>query len=159
MQSIADHQEVPKEKATVMLVGLRKRHGKQNLVAGCHQKPKGRIQASCESRKRFTVAGRTMTGCAGVAWLRRCVLRKDCIRAKVERTTQTVEMLRKNLRIHHEGKRGTKDLGGKRPLYVRKMRATTTCIGGWSSRQLPPLGRGGPTYKTIKKTLELEFVK
>jgi hypothetical protein len=32
-------------------------------------------------------------------------------------------------------------------------------IGGWSSGQLSHLGRGGPTYKTHKKILELEFVK
>jgi hypothetical protein len=39
---------------------------------------------------------------------------------------------------------------------VRKKDATTIGIGGWSSR---PLGRRGPTYKTLKKTLELQFVK
>jgi hypothetical protein len=61
--------------------------------------------------------------------------------------------------MHHEGKRGTKDLGSKWLLYVRKKRATIIGIGGRNSRQPSPLGRGGPTYKTLKKTLELEFVK
>jgi hypothetical protein len=65
----------------------------------------------------------------------------------------------KNLRTHHEGKGGTKDLGGKRPLYLRKKGATAIGIEGWSSRQLSPLGRGGSTYKILKMTLELEFVK
>jgi hypothetical protein len=46
-----------------------------------------------------------------------------------------------------------------RPLYVRKKWATAISIGKWSSRQLSPLGRGGPSYKTLKKTLNLEFVK
>jgi hypothetical protein len=32
-------------------------------------------------------------------------------------------------------------------------------IGGWSSGHLSPLGRGGPTYKILKLTLELEFAK
>jgi hypothetical protein len=36
-----------------------------------------------------------MTCCAGMAWLRRGVVRKDCTRAKVEQATQTVGLLRK----------------------------------------------------------------
>jgi hypothetical protein len=71
---------------------------------GRRQKPKGRIQATCESRKTLTVAGRRMTRCAGVAWLRRGVVRKDYIRAKVERNTRKVRPLRKVLRTHHEGR-------------------------------------------------------
>jgi hypothetical protein len=61
--------------------------------------------------------------------------------------------------MHHEGRSGAKDLGGKRSPYVRKKGATAIAIRGWSSRQLSPLRRGGPTYKTLMKTLELEFVK
>jgi hypothetical protein len=62
MQSIAEHQEVPKEEATVMPVrGLRKRHMDWNLAAGHCQKPKGRILASCKSRRRLTIASRKMT--------------------------------------------------------------------------------------------------
>jgi hypothetical protein len=46
MQSIAEHQEVPKEEAAVMPVGgLRKWRRGQNLPMGRHQKRKGRIQA------------------------------------------------------------------------------------------------------------------
>jgi hypothetical protein len=52
MQSIGEHQEIPKEEAAVMPVGgLRKRRRDRNLTAGCRQKPKGRIQARRESRK------------------------------------------------------------------------------------------------------------
>jgi hypothetical protein len=51
------------------------------------------------------------------------------------------------------------DLGGKRPLYIRKNRATAIGIEGLSSRQLSPLGIRGLAYKTLMKTLELEFVK
>jgi hypothetical protein len=80
-------------------------------------------------------------------------------RAIVERATQSVGPLRKNLRAHHEGKRETKDLGRKRPLYERKKRTTVIGIGGWSSRELSPLGRRRSAYRTLKKTLELEFVK
>jgi hypothetical protein len=117
------------------------------------------FQASCESRKRLTITGRRMTHCAGVAWLRGGVIRKDCARAKAERATQTVRLLRKNLWMHHEGKRRTKNLGTKQPLHVRKKRATAIGNGGWSSRHLSPLKRRGPIYKNLKKTLELEFMK
>jgi hypothetical protein len=62
MQPVAEHQEVPTEEATVMPTrGLRKWHRDWNLAMGCRQKPKGRIQASCESQKRLTIAGRKMT--------------------------------------------------------------------------------------------------
>jgi hypothetical protein len=88
-----------------------------------------------------TVAVRRMARCAGVAWLRRDFVRKDYTRAKVKRVTQRVGPLRKNLRTHHEGKRATKNLGGKRPLYLRKERATAIGIGQWCSKQLSALGR------------------
>jgi hypothetical protein len=61
--------------------------------------------------------------------------------------------------MHHEEGRRTKDLGSKQPLYMRKKRATAIGIRGWNSGQLSPLGRGGPNYKTLKKTLEVQFVK
>jgi hypothetical protein len=47
-----------------------------------------------------------------------------------------VGLLRKNLQMHHEGKSGTMDLGGKQTLYLRTKRSTAISIGGWSSRQL-----------------------
>jgi hypothetical protein len=62
MQSIGEHEEVRKEEAVVMQVeGLRKRYRDWNLAAGHRQKPKGRIQASCESQNRLTVAGRKVS--------------------------------------------------------------------------------------------------
>jgi hypothetical protein len=68
IQSIGEHQEVPKEEDTVMLVGeLRKRCRDWNLVTGRCQKPTGRIQASSESRRRLTVTSRKMTHRATVA--------------------------------------------------------------------------------------------
>jgi hypothetical protein len=32
-------------------------------------------------------------------------------------------------------------------------------LEGGAQEELSPLGRGGPPYKTLKKTLELEFMK
>jgi hypothetical protein len=52
MQYVTEHHEVPKEEAVLMPVrGLRKRRTDRKLAAGRRQKPKGRIQASCESRR------------------------------------------------------------------------------------------------------------
>jgi hypothetical protein len=71
MQSIGEHQEVPKEEAAVMLVGgLRKWCRDWNLATGRCQKLKGKIQASCELRKRLTIAGRKMTCHARVGGIR-----------------------------------------------------------------------------------------
>jgi hypothetical protein len=77
MQSVVEQQEVAKEEAAVMSVGgVRKRRRDQNLAAGRRQKPKERIKASCESRRRLTVRGRKMTRHAGVAWRRKNFVRK-----------------------------------------------------------------------------------
>jgi uncharacterized damage-inducible protein DinB len=96
---------------------------------------------------------------ARVAWSKRNIVRNKWTSFKVERETRKVGPLRKNLRMHHEGRTGTKDLYGKRPLNPRKKRTNGIGIEGWRSRELSPLGRGGPTYKTLRKNLELEFVK
>jgi hypothetical protein len=160
MEPEAEYRKVPKEDAVVKpVVGLRKRHRDWNLAAERRQKQKKRTQGYCGSRKRMTAGGRRMTHCARVAWRKRGVVRKDCTRAKIAQATWRVGPLRKNLWTHHEGRRGTKDLVGKWPLYLKKKRATAICIGGWSSTQLSPLGRGGLTYKALRMFLELKFVK
>jgi hypothetical protein len=149
MQSVAEHQEVSKDYAIVKAVkGWKKQHRGWKLAIGRPGGPKELIRGICGSWRKLAAACRKMTHRSGVAWLRRGVIRKDCTRAKVERATQRIRPLRKNLWTHHEGKRGTKDQGRKWPLYVRKKRATTIGIGGWSSRQLSPLGRRGLAYMT-----------
>jgi hypothetical protein len=77
MQSVEEHQEIPKEEAALMLVrGLRKRRRDRNLAAERRQKSKRRIRASCESRRRLTVVGKKMTHRATVAWHKRNVFRR-----------------------------------------------------------------------------------
>jgi hypothetical protein len=101
--------------------------------------------------EKLAAACRKVSRHARVAWRKRgVVVRRDCIGAKVEQRIWRV-------RMHHEGRRGTKDLGSKRLLYLRKKRVTAIVIRGWSSGQLSSLGRG-PTYKNVKKILELEFM-
>jgi hypothetical protein len=84
LQSVVEHQDVPKEEAALILVGgLREWRRDWNMTLGCHYKLKGRVQVSCESQKRLTIAGRKMTHCARVAW---CMenIRKDRTRHRVK---------------------------------------------------------------------------
>jgi hypothetical protein len=105
------------------------------------------------------VVYRKMSRHATVAWRKRHIIRKNWIRAKVERATQRVRRLRKNLQSRQESGKATKDLGGKRPLYTKKRKTTGIDIGGWRSGELSPLGRRGPTYKILKMTLERKIAK
>jgi hypothetical protein len=106
----------------------------------------------CGTQKRVIVVYRKVPRHATVVWCKRH------IRSTVERATQSVGRLRKNLQSRKESGKATKNLGGKRPLYPEKMKTTGIGIGGWGLGQPLPLGRRGPTYK-ILKTLELESVK
>jgi hypothetical protein len=80
MQSAEEHQDIPKEDAAVMPVGgLRKRRRDRNLAAGRRQKPKKRIRASCESKRRSATACKKITRRATVAWRKRNVFRRTVI--------------------------------------------------------------------------------
>jgi hypothetical protein len=188
MQSIEEHEEIPKEDATVMPVGEpRKGRRDRNLDAKRRRKQQERTQKEDGCRKNLVAAHRGTTRRAQAA-RRRTLLtretrgycgsqkrvivvyrkmprhatvawRKRHIRSTVERATQRVGRLRKNPQSRQESGKATKDLGGKRPLYPEKRKTTGIDIGGWSSGQLSPLGSRGQTYKILKKTLELESVK
>jgi hypothetical protein len=57
---------------------------------------------------------------AEVARQKENVVGRNRTRPMIEQATQIVGLLRKKLRTHHEGNRGTKDLGGGQPRYVKK---------------------------------------
>jgi hypothetical protein len=82
MQSIAEHQEVPKEDAAVMLVGGLRKRCRDWMEFSC-QKLKERIQASYESSRRLTVAGRKLSRHAAVAQCKRKVFQKNSDRGKL----------------------------------------------------------------------------
>jgi hypothetical protein len=111
-----------------------------------------RTQGDCGPRKELPVAGREMTHRAKVTRRKGNFVRNKWTKAKAERANQRVGPLRKKVRTHNAGKRGTKALCGKRPIYLRKKTATAIGTGGWSSGQLSPLRRRRPTYKTLKRT-------
>jgi hypothetical protein len=124
--------EVPKEEVTVRSSGaLKKRHRDRHLAARCHGKPKELTQGDCRSQRKLAAAYRKVSRHATLAWRRRNIIRNNWTRDKVEQGTQGVGSLRKSLRMHHEGRMGTGDLGGRWPLYLRKEKATTNSIGGW----------------------------
>jgi hypothetical protein len=50
--------------------------------------------------------------------------------------------------MHHEGRGGTKDLGGKQLLYLRKKKATVISIRGCKSGHQSPLRSKGTPKKT-----------
>jgi hypothetical protein len=107
----------------------------------------------CASQRKLAAACRKVSRRGRVAWRKRNTVRNKWTRTKVERATRTVRPLRKNLWMHHEGRWGTKDLSSKQPLYLRKKRATTIGIGGWSSGQLSSLGRGGTNLQDPQEDL------
>jgi hypothetical protein len=77
MQSVEEHQETPKEDAAMMPVGgLKKQRRDRNLAAGRRQKPKRRIQATCESMRRLIITGTKITRRATVAWRKKNVFRR-----------------------------------------------------------------------------------
>jgi hypothetical protein len=68
MQSEAVQREVPKEDAAVETGRAQnKRHRDRHLPEKRHGQPEERTRGNCESRKKLTAPGRTMTLRAGVA--------------------------------------------------------------------------------------------
>ncbi|PNF20618.1 hypothetical protein B7P43_G04259 [Cryptotermes secundus] len=76
----------------------------------------------------------------------------------IEQATQRVGQLRKNFRMHNEGKR-TKDRGGKQPLYVTKKRETVNYIEGCGSEQRSHLESGETSKKTVNVIFKGKIAK
>jgi hypothetical protein len=152
MESRAEHREDPKEHATVNSSGtMKKQHRGWNLATERRQKPKERIHGNCGSHRKLTIAGRMMICCARVAWCKRGIVRRNWIRAKVERGTRRSGM-------RQEGKMSIKDLGCRQPLYLRRKRTTTDSIRGWKSEQLHLMSKR-TTSEIYRKIVRLEVVK
>jgi hypothetical protein len=56
----------------------------------------------------------------GVPLCKRNIVRIKWARAKDERGIQRVRTLRDRVWMHHEGRKGVKDLGSGRPRYLKK---------------------------------------
>jgi hypothetical protein len=94
MQSIEEHQEIPKEDVAVMPVGEpRRQHRVWNLATECHQKMKERTQGYRGSRRKLAATCRKMAQLAKVAWQKRNLIKniqtlEKCGRQKEFATTR-----------------------------------------------------------------------
>jgi hypothetical protein len=126
-----------------------------------------RTQKNFGPRKELTAAGRKMTRCAGH---RPKAKNKDDVASRNPKG-RTFGMRRwkgpeyyndiraRGLKQQLRGSKRIKDLGGRRPLYLRKKRTITDDIGGWSSRQQAPLGSEGKLKKTLHEISRSEIAK
>jgi hypothetical protein len=127
---------------------VQEEHLQENLDPG-----KLRIQ------KRLTVACRRMTRCAGVASLRRGIVRKDCTRANVVQEIRRGQIFGRRHQPKLECSKGIRSRDVEQPLHLRKGRKTANSIGGRSRRQQPQLERMGNSSEIFRKTIGLEFRK
>jgi hypothetical protein len=95
MQSKEEHQEIPRGKPAMMLVGgQRKRRRVQKLAAESRQKRNERTRGNRGSKRKSTAACRKVYRRAKVAWRKRNIVRNKWTKAKAERATQRVGPLR-----------------------------------------------------------------
>jgi hypothetical protein len=96
---------------------------------------------------------------AGVVWLRRDVIRKDCTRANVVQEIRRGRTFGRRHQPKPECSKGIRILDVEQPLYLRKGRKTANSIGGRSRRQQPRPERMGNSNEVYGKTIGLEFGK
>jgi hypothetical protein len=114
---------------------------------------------SCGLWSKLTAAGIKMTRHVRVAWCSENYVRKDWTMDKVEQEVQRAWMLRRRLRSRQENGKGTRDLGGRRPLYWRKRRPTKNGIGRCKSGHRSPLGIRGTRKKAIYETVSMKITQ
>jgi hypothetical protein len=135
-KSVAVHEEIHKKEATVEISGtMKKGHRGRNLAAGHHGEPRERTRGNGGSGKKLAASCRGITCRVGGAQHKGNVIRKNRTRDNVEEETQKGCTLRKRKRTCQEGSKVIKDLGGRRPLYLRKERVTANDNRGRSSGQ------------------------
>jgi hypothetical protein len=128
-----------------------------------------RTQGNCGPRKELAAAGRRMVHSTKMA-RRRGHDRKRKDQDNVVHETQNGRTFGKRrwkgpecnngiLKQQLRGSKRIKYLGGRVPLYLRKERATTNGIGGWSLAQRSHLGRGGTLTKTLYEIFRGKIAK
>jgi hypothetical protein len=154
MESESEHREAPKEDAIVKPVkGWKKLHRGRKLAAGRCGEPKEIIRGDCGSGRKLAAACRKVSSSPRVAWRKGNIVRNKWTTAKDERGIWRVGMLRERVQMCHEGRKSVKELGGRRPLCLRKEMTAANGIGRWNSGQHSQPGSGG----TLKNTLHQIF--
>jgi hypothetical protein len=118
MQSVAEHQVVPKEEAIVKPAkgGKKWRMGRK-LTAGRHREPNELTRRDCGSGKKLAAACRKVSSCATVTWQKRNLLKKFGTQGNCEPWSKLIATgikMTHHERVawHRERKCGRKDLCG-----------------------------------------------
>jgi hypothetical protein len=121
MQSIGEHQEVPKVDALRKPDNGRKKHhkGQKQTAERCGEL-KELTRGDCGSWRKFAGACRKVSCHATVSWCKRNIIRNKWTRVKAERGIQMFWKLREKVWTCHEGRRVVKDLGSRWLRYLRK---------------------------------------
>jgi hypothetical protein len=98
--------------------------------------------------------GRKMSGHPRIAWHKRSVSRRNCIRTKYE---ERIRRLRE-CADSSQRKNGMAD-GGRRPLYQKKKVPTKNAIGACRSGQRLHLGRRKTHEKTFNEIVCVKIAK
>jgi hypothetical protein len=85
IESESEHWDVLQEVAAVKSLGTTtKRHRDRHVAAGQCGEPKELTPGDCGSRSKLAAACKKVSRCAGVAWRKRIIVRKDLTRNQVE---------------------------------------------------------------------------
>jgi hypothetical protein len=123
MQSVAVHEEVPKEEVAVIIVALKERHGDRHLDLGRRQKPKKRTQDHGGSWKKLAAACRRMARRAIPARLKGHCYQGQA-KDKAVRRTQKGRTFGKRLRAKLEGSTGIRGRDLKEQLHLGSERTS-----------------------------------
>jgi hypothetical protein len=111
-----------------------------------------RTQGNCGQRKELTAAGKKVTRCGGQN-KDNGAPRSPKGRTFGKRRWKGPEcnngISDRDLRQQLRGSKRIQDLGGGRPLCLKRKRTTTDGIGRWSSGQRAPLGSGEALEKNL----------
>jgi hypothetical protein len=151
---------------------MKKQHWGQHLTAGRHGKPKELTQGDCGSWRKVAAACRRMTHSTRVEDAGDMIAR-DMTRTMFYKNPEGTDVREETfkgidcnsgigdrlLKQQIQGSKRMKDLGGRRPLCLRKERTTTNHIRGWSLGQRSHLGSGGMLKKILYEILRGKIAK
>jgi hypothetical protein len=173
---VAERREFPVEDAEVMPVGELKKKRRRDRKLAAERSRQMNERAQCQDwcrRRGLPIAhrgtshhvkvtwqtketGKKMSGHPRIAWHKRSVGRRNCIRSKYE---ERIQRLRERVWILHKGGTGIKNIGGRRLLCQKKTVPTKNAIGVCRSGQRSPLGWRRTRKKTFYDIVSMKIVK
>jgi hypothetical protein len=154
LQSVTEHEVVPKEEAAVKpFRALKKQHGDWHLAIRHRDQTKKWTQGNGGSQKKLAAVHRGMTHHAGVEW------HKGHGQDNVVEGTQKGRTFGRRHRVQPECNNGIRDQGAIRQLHLRKGTTTGNGIRGRSSTQRLRQGSRTTLNKAFGETLRLKTMK